>query len=134
MAVLYVDDDEAICWLMEREWKKAFPEVKLYTARTPKDALSCADERDEELRAAVIDWRLSGTTAQQLIQDLRHGWPGLCVISTSAAFHSGQVESAKLAGADDFLIKDLSVRIFVREVAARIKAVLDRRGGLSGLG
>lgn len=129
MAVLYVDDDEAICWLMQREWKKAFPEVKLYVARTPKDALACAEERVEELLAAVIDWRLSGTTAQKLIQDLRHGWPGLCVIATSAAFHSGQFESATLAGADDFMLKDLSMRTFVREVAARIKAVLEQRGG-----
>ena len=129
MAVLYVDDDATICWLMAREWKNAFPGVPVHTASAPLEALAKVEQLGEALQAVVADWRLIGTTSRGLVEELRVRRPALCIIATSAALDSRQIEAAREAGADDFVEKDLSMPVFVRRLGNVIEQNIGKRGG-----
>ena len=129
MVVIYVDDDPTICWLTAREWKLAFPEDAIHTANSPAEALAAVEEAGQNLDAALVDWRLTDTTAEKLVQELRVRWPRLCIIATSAVTDPKQLTAAHQAGADRFLEKELSMQVFVRQLAAEIGKVAREREG-----
>jgi DNA-binding NtrC family response regulator len=127
MALVYVDDDDAICWLMEREWKARYPAFPIFIVNTPAEALSRVQEIGVALKAVIVDWRLTAITAEELLQQLRTLRSDLCLIATSAVSDARQLSLARHAGADRFLEKDLSMQVFVREVAHTIDQVFQER-------
>jgi DNA-binding NtrC family response regulator len=127
MALVYVDDDDTICWLMEREWKARYPAFPIFIVNTPAEALSRVQEIGDTLKAVIVDWRLTAITAEDLLQQLRSLRPDLCLIAISAVSDARQLSLARRAGADRFLEKDLSMQVFVREVAATIDQVFQER-------
>ena len=129
MVVIYVDDDPTICWLTVREWKHAFPDDPSHTAHTPAEALAAIEGIGQALGAALVDWRLADITAEKLVQELRARFPRLCIIATSAVTDPKQLVAARQAGADRFLEKELSVQIFVRQLATEIAKVVKEREG-----
>ena len=131
MAVVYIDDDASICWLMVREWTSACPHLPIHTTHNPAEALVKIDELGKELVAVIVDWRLKNITAENLVQELRVRWPRLCIIATSAVMDPKQLEAARLAGADRFIEKELSLRTFARQLATEIGKVLKERGDAS---
>ena len=127
MALVYVDDDDAICWLMDREWKARYPAFPIFIVNTPAEALSRVQEIGDALKAVIVDWRLTAITAEELLQQLRGLRPDLCLIATSAVSDPRRLKLARLAGADRFLEKDLSMQVFVREIAKTINQVFQER-------
>src|SRR5689334_11307119 len=97
MAVVYVDDDETICWLLKREWKTACPEHPIHTVHTPAQALAKVADLGGALVALVVDWRLTGTTGEKLVRELRARQPALCILATSAVTDAQQLEAARAA-------------------------------------
>jgi DNA-binding NtrC family response regulator len=120
MALVYVDDDSSISWLMEREWRQAFPGTPIQTAQTPEQAVSAIESLGDAISAVVVDWRLNGVTAENLMRELRRRRPGLLIIATSAVSNPQQLAAAENAGANRFVEKDLSVHVFVQRLAREI--------------
>lgn len=127
MALVYVDDDSTISWLMDREWREAFPDVPIRTAQTPAQAVTAIEGLGDAVGAVVVDWRLNGVTAEDLMRQLRQRWPGLFIIATSAVTTPQQLVAAEKAGADRFVEKDLSVHEFVRRLAREIAKLRAQR-------
>jgi DNA-binding NtrC family response regulator len=132
MAVVYVDDDETICWLLQREWKTACPEHPIHTVHTPAQALAKVAELGGALVALVVDWRLTGTTGEKLVRELRVRQPALCIIATSAVTDAQQLEAARAAGADRFIEKDISMQVFARQLAQSIDRIVKERKAAPG--
>jgi DNA-binding NarL/FixJ family response regulator len=127
MALVYVDDDPTISWLMDREWCQAFPDTPIRTALTPEEALAAVESLGDTIAAVVVDWRLNGVTSENLVRELRRRWPRLLIIATSAVSAPRQLAALEKAGANRFLEKDLSVHVFVQRLAREIAVLRAQR-------
>ena len=119
--ILVVDDDPAICELLAANLKDAG-----YGVACAPDATQ-AEARIAELRPdlALLDWMLPGTSGLMLARQLRADarTAGVSIIMLSGRTEEHDRIAALDGGADDYLSKPFSLR----ELLARIRAVLRRR-------
>jgi two-component system phosphate regulon response regulator PhoB len=119
--ILVVDDDAAICELVASNLKDAG-----YGVACAPDAAQ-AEARIAELRPdlALLDWMLPGTSGLMLARQLRADarTAGVSLIMLSARTEERDRIAALDGGVDDYLSKPFSLR----ELLARIRAVLRRR-------
>ncbi|HEU4646517.1 MAG TPA: phosphate regulon transcriptional regulator PhoB [Burkholderiales bacterium] len=119
--ILVVDDDAAICELLAANLKDAG-----YGVACAPDATQ-AEARIAELRPdlALLDWMLPGTSGLMLARQLRADarTAGVSIIMLSARTEERDRIAALDGGVDDYLSKPFSLR----ELLARIRAVLRRR-------
>jgi len=124
MHVLVVEDDAAVRHLMRRALdREGFAVVE---AGDGAEALR-ASER-ERFQVAIVDIGLPDMSGLELIDGLRRLFDDLHVIIVSGA--GSEVERVRgiVAGADDYMVKPVSLR----ELAARVVAVERRRSPRGG--
>lgn len=91
--VLVVDDQKGMCWVLSKILSGAGYSVR--TAESAGEALAIA--RGEEVRAAIIDYRLPDRNGCHLFADLRQVRPSLiAVLITSYGSNQLREEALKL--------------------------------------
>ena len=126
MHVLVVEDESAIRVLMSRALEREGFDV--VEASNGEHALRVA--RTGGIEVAIIDLGLPDMSGLDLIPGLRLLLPELHVIIVSGAGSEVERVRGLFAGADDYLVKPISLR----ELSARLIAVERRRSGRGGLG
>lgn len=124
-AVLMVEDEKQI----RRFVRTALEEegCRVFEAETGKQGLSEAGTRKPDL--LILDLGLPDMDGVQFIQDVR-AWSALPILILSARSTEDDKIHALDAGADDYLTKPFGVR----ELLARVRALLRRRNGLAEMG
>lgn len=118
--VLVVDDEEAICEMIQFALKQA--DMKVRTANSAYEAILKINEKRPDI--ILMDWMMPGVSGIELTRRLRKDdhTGEIPIIMLTARITEDDKVSGLEAGADDYLIKPFSPR----ELIARIKAVLRR--------
>lgn len=125
-AILVVDDDVAICALLQDVLSE---HVFAVTAcHTGQEALRCIDTQPD-IALVLLDMMLPDTNGLMVLQQVQKMRPGLPVVMlTGLGSESDVVVGLEMEmGADDYIGKPFNARVLV----ARVKAVLRRVGVLS---
>lgn len=124
MKLLWVEDERRII-----EEGTAFLEqegCKVSAAYTAEEAVSMLERNSYDL--LLIDWMLPGQQGIELCKEVQRKWKVPVIMLTAKSDEFDKVIALEL-GADDYLTKPFGMR----ELLARIKAVLRRSGAASGL-
>ena len=125
MRILLVEDDTGLGNALSRAFKRGG-----YTTdwiRNGQQALQVLDGSNG-YEALVLDLGLPGLDGIAVLEWVRHRHDDLSVVVISARDHVDQRIDVLTAGADDYLTKPFEVR----ELLARILAVIRRKGGMPG--
>jgi DNA-binding NtrC family response regulator len=117
--VLVVDDDPNILHLLETRLASAG--FSVLTAQDGHDAL--AQLNDQAIDLVLSDIRMPGLNGQELLKEVRKGWPGLPVILLTAYGRIPEAVASVQQGAADYLTKPFDGR----ELVAKVKEVLAGR-------
>ena len=121
-AVLIVDDDTAICALLQDVLSE---HVFAVTAcHTGLEAIRCVEERPE-IALVLLDMMLPDINGLRVLQQVQKIRPTLPVVMLTGISSESDVVVGLEMGADDYICKPFNPRV----VVARVKAVL-RRGGV----
>jgi len=121
--VLLADDEANIVMLLEMELQ-----AEGFTVLTASDGVTAMKTvRDTPPDLALLDWNMPGMTGLDICRRLRDTGVFLPVIMITARDEMDDRVAALEAGADDFIAKPFNVR----EVLARVKALLRRSQGFS---
>jgi len=134
--VLVVDDEESICWALERVLTSEGHEV--YSAATAEDALRCARQSPPDV--IMLDVRLPGRDGLAAMSDLRAAASAAPVVVMTAFGDLDTAVRAMSQGAVDYLTKPfdpdraaLAVRQATRKPAAgRTEPTVQPPGGMVG--
>ncbi|EPJ3207641.1 response regulator transcription factor [Salmonella enterica subsp. enterica serovar Derby] len=123
-AILVVDDDEAICTLLQDVLSE---HVFAVTAcHTGQEALHCVDTQPD-IALVLLDMMLPDTNGLMVLQQVQKIRPGLPVVMLTGLGSEADVVVGLEMGADDYIGKPFNARVLV----ARVKAVLRRVGVLT---
>ncbi|MBJ8890546.1 response regulator transcription factor [Citrobacter sp. FDAARGOS_156] len=123
-AILVVDDDEAICTLLQDVLSE---HVFAVTAcHTGQDALRCIDAQPD-IALVLLDMMLPDINGLMVLQQVQKMRPGLPVVMLTGLGSESDVVVGLEMGADDYIGKPFNARVLV----ARVKAVLRRVGVLT---
>lgn len=123
-AILVVDDDVAICALLQDVLSE---HVFAVTAcHTGQEALRCIDTQPD-IALVLLDMMLPDTNGLMVLQQVQKMRPGLPVVMLTGLGSESDVVVGLEMGADDYIGKPFNARVLV----ARVKAVLRRVGVLS---
>jgi DNA-binding response OmpR family regulator len=119
--LLFVDDDERLL-SMEREWFESLN----HTVETA----NCVDRAEDLLAVSqydllVLDWSMPGKTGLELCKELRHKKVSMPILMLTGNDTEDDKEAGLDGGADDYLTKPFSMR----ELSARVRALLRRASG-----
>jgi two-component system, OmpR family, response regulator RegX3 len=118
--VLVVDDERKILELVGSYLERQGYAVTL--AATGRAALEAAVREHPDL--IVLDLRLPDIAGEEVARSIREVSPVPIIMLTAKSAEDDRVAGLRI-GADDYLVKPFSVR----ELAARVEAVLRRTGG-----
>ncbi len=99
--VLVVDDEESICWALERVLTGEGHEV--FSAATAEDALRCARQAPPDV--IMLDVRLPGRDGLEAMSDLREASSAASVVVMTAFGDLDTAVRAMSQGASDYLTK-----------------------------
>ncbi|MCU5772561.1 response regulator transcription factor [Erwiniaceae bacterium BAC15a-03b] len=123
-AILVVDDDKAICELLNDVLSEHG--FTLYSCHCGEDALALlAGHR--EISLVMLDMILPDTNGLLVLQQMQRTRPDLLVIMLTGMGSESDIVVGLEMGADDYIAKPFNPRV----VVARAKAVLRRSGILS---
>ena len=121
--VFLADDEANIVMLLEMEL-----EAEGFTVVTAADGITAMKAlREAPPDVALLDWNMPGMTGLDICRRLRETGVFLPVIMITARDEMDDRVAALDAGADDFISKPFNVR----EVLARVKALMRRSKGFS---
>ena len=122
MKIAIVEDDISISNLLKRVLEKEGFSVKTYL--TGEKLINEITEYGKEFDLLILDVMLPGASGMEVCSFLRErGMDTLILILTALSEEDDKVKGLEL-GADDYLTKPFSIR----ELVARVKALLRRRG------
>ena len=116
--VLVVDDEPKLCDLLSSALSQN--EIEVYTAGNGLQALAILEQ--EAIDLVISDWRMPGMDGPQLLAEVKLRYPHVPVIVMTAYSTVKNAVQSMRNGAYDYISKPFSLR----EVAARVKAVLRR--------
>ena len=123
-AILVVDDDVAVCSLLQDVLNE---HVFAVTAcHTGQEALRCI-ETQPEIALVLLDMMLPDINGLMVLQQVQKMRPGLPVVLLTVLGSESDVVVGLEMGADDYIGKPFNARVLV----ARVKAVLRRVGVLT---
>ncbi|MGV3941312.1 response regulator [Citrobacter freundii] len=123
-AILVVDDDVAVCSLLQDVLNE---HVFAVTAcHTGQEALRCI-ETQPEIALVLLDMMLPDINGLMVLQQVQKMRPGLPVVMLTGLGSESDVVVGLEMGADDYIGKPFNARVLV----ARVKAVLRRVGVLT---
>ncbi len=114
--VFVVDDDPAVGWALQRALESVGMSVNAFTCA--KDCLVALSRQPCDL--VITDVRMEGMDGLSLLRDLRHHFPWLQVIVTTAYGTVSLAVTAMKTGAADFLEKPLDRQ----ELLAAVKSAM----------
>jgi len=121
--VLVADDEVNIVTLLEMEL-----EAEDFNVVTANDGISALKIlREDPPSLALLDWNMGGITGLEICQRLRDTGSSLPVIMITCRDEIDDRVAALETGADDFISKPFNIR----EVIARVKALIRRSSGTS---
>lgn len=123
-AILVVDDDVAICTLLQDVLSEHVFAVTV--CHTGQEALGCIDTRPD-IALVLLDMMLPDTNGLMVLQQVQKIRPGLPVVMLTGLGSEADVVVGLEMGADDYIGKPFNPRVLV----ARVKAVLRRVGVLT---
>lgn len=124
-AILVVDDDAAICALLQEVLSEHVFAVTV--CHTGQEALACV-ESDPDIALVLLDMMLPDTNGLWVLQQVQKIRPALPVVMLTGLGSESDVVVGLEMGADDYIGKPFNPRV----VVARMKAVL-RRVGVFGV-
>jgi DNA-binding response OmpR family regulator len=118
MRLLIVEDDTALCELLQEHFAKKF-DCKVLTAATAREALQLLEAEQPEgmLLDINLGTRLSGFDVLARTPEIS---PGTKVIIVTADDDLGNIEKAREMGAVDYVTKPFTVGYLEDTVAAKI--------------
>lgn len=123
-AILVVDDDEAVCTLLQDVLSE---HVFTVTAcHSGQEALRCI-ETQPDIALVLLDMMLPDINGLMVLQQVQKMRPGLPVVMLTGLGSESDVVVGLEMGADDYIGKPFNARVLV----ARVKAVLRRVGVLT---
>lgn len=123
-AILVVDDDIAVCTLLQDVLSE---HVFTVTAcHTGQEALRCI-ETQPDIALVLLDMMLPDINGLMVLQQVQKMRPGLPVVMLTGLGSESDVVVGLEMGADDYIGKPFNARVLV----ARVKAVLRRVGVLT---
>ena len=120
-AILVVDDDTAVCELLQDVLNEHV--FAVHVCHNGLDALALA-QREPGIALVLLDMMLPDINGLQVLQQLQKWRPELPVIMLTGLGSESDVVVGLEMGADDYIVKPFEAK----EVTARIKAVLRRCG------
>ncbi|QKJ87650.1 response regulator transcription factor [Paramixta manurensis] len=123
-AILVVDDDAAICELLNDVLSEHV--FTVYSCHQGRDALRLL-EQHPEISLVMLDMILPDTNGLLVLQQMQRLRPDLLVIMLTGMGSESDIVVGLEMGADDYIAKPFNPRV----VVARAKAVLRRSGMLS---
>ena len=121
--VLVADDEVNIVTLLKMEL-----EAEDFNVVTANDGISALKIlREDPPSLALLDWNMGGITGLEICQRLRDTGSSLPVIMITCRDEIDDRVAALETGADDFISKPFNIR----EVIARVKALIRRSSGTS---
>ncbi|UXY10617.1 response regulator transcription factor [Kosakonia sp. ML.JS2a] len=123
-AILVVDDDTAVCALLEDVLKEHV--FTVYVCHNGLDALALAGEKPD-IALVLLDMMLPDINGLRVLQQLQKQRPELPVVMLTGLGSESDVVVGLEMGADDYIGKPFNARVLV----ARVKAVLRRTGVLA---
>jgi len=123
--ILIVEDDQAICDMLE-----SFLLTKNYTVKTAKSGEVCFEVLSEKIPdLMLLDWMLPDTSGPDIIKRIRNNdvQKHIPVLMLTARAEEADKIKGLDVGADDYMTKPVSLK----ELDARIKALLRRSQGLN---
>ncbi len=115
--ILVVDDDVAICEILEFNLKSEGYEIQ--TAHSAEDALALLDDTHALI---LLDVMMGGMSGYRMVETMRKEGRQTPVIFITAKDEENDMLTGFSVGGDDYIAKPFSIK----EVTARIKAVLRR--------
>lgn len=123
-AILVVDDDVAICELLDDVLSEHV--FTVYSCHRGQDALALL-ARQPDIALVMLDMILPDTNGLLVLQHIQRLRPDLLVIMLTGMGSEADIVVGLEMGADDYIAKPFNPRV----VVARAKAVLRRSGMLS---
>lgn len=123
-AILVVDDDTAICSLLEDVLSEHV--FTVYSCHSGLEAVTLAAQRSD-IALVLLDMVLPDINGLRVLQQLQTLRPALPVVMLTGMGSESDVVVGLEMGADDYIGKPFNARVLV----ARVKAVLRRTGVLA---
>ncbi|MEB5750560.1 response regulator transcription factor [Leclercia adecarboxylata] len=123
-AILVVDDDTAVCELLQDVLNEHV--FTVHVCHNGQDALRLASQMPD-IALVLLDMMLPDINGLQVLQQLQKQRPELPVIMLTGLGSESDVVVGLEMGADDYIGKPFNPRV----VVARVKAVLRRTGALA---
>ena len=118
MKLLIVDDETALCKMLQEHFEKHF-ECEVFTANTPGDALELLEEESPE--GMLLDVNLkSRLTGFDVLARAREISPGTKVIMVTSVNDFESIEKAMELGAVDYVTKPFTVDYLEETVTSKI--------------
>jgi DNA-binding response OmpR family regulator len=126
LRVLLVDDDEAMCQLVEATMRQNGFQAPT-CVRTGHEALALVDDYD----VVLLDHRLPDASGVELLPAFRARPHRPAVVVVTAYGNESLAATALRRGAEDYLIKDASLPALLPEVLERVRRVRALREALA---
>ncbi|NIH41679.1 response regulator transcription factor [Enterobacter asburiae] len=123
-AILVVDDDMAVCELLQDVLSEHV--FTVLVCHNGQDALRRV-QQEQDIALVLLDMMLPDINGLQVLQQLQKQHPALPVIMLTGLGSESDVVVGLEMGADDYIGKPFNPRV----VVARVKAVLRRTGALA---
>lgn len=123
-AILVVDDDMAVCELLQDVLSEHV--FTVLVCHNGQDALRRM-QQEQDIALVLLDMMLPDINGLQVLQQLQKQHPALPVIMLTGLGSESDVVVGLEMGADDYIGKPFNPRV----VVARVKAVLRRTGALA---
>ncbi|MCE1399111.1 response regulator transcription factor [Enterobacter cloacae] len=123
-AILVVDDDMAVCELLQDVLSEHV--FTVLVCHNGQDALRRV-QQEQDIALVLLDMMLPDLNGLQVLQQLQKQHPALPVIMLTGLGSESDVVVGLEMGADDYIGKPFNPRV----VVARVKAVLRRTGALA---
>ena len=118
MKLLIVDDEEALCEMLQKHFERRF-ECEVFTATTPGEALELLESAQPE--GMLLDLELkSRLNGFDVLARARQISPGIKVIMVTGVNDFACVEKALELGAVDYITKPFTVDYLEDTVEAKI--------------
>jgi CheY-like chemotaxis protein len=118
--LLYVDDSEAVTWLVKRFFEKHYPDYEVLIAASAADAWEQIEARRGTPafpEAVITDFRLGeADDGPALVERIRQQFPHVCAIIVSAVLAPNDLRRAHDSGAHAVIEKDLNAQQFVNKL------------------
>jgi CheY-like chemotaxis protein len=107
--VLYIDDSQDNIFLLQRLFKRRYPDVQLHTAMTGRDGIKAAIDHQPAL--ILLDNRLPDINGEQVLSQLAAApaTAAIPVVVLSGDSNPVTVNELLAAGAADFLVKPFDI-------------------------